>query len=421
MAETTSFSEDTITSVTAQLGRILESEYFHGSQRSSRFLQYSVEKVLSGCNAEELKERIIGVEVFHRAFNYDTAQDSTVRVTANEVRKRLAQYYSKAIFDDLIIELPAGSYSVEFRRRHKQSLDSESSSSDVVAAQTLELTSALPYPIPKGPDTERLAGESGPVKPKLRRRSLAILAAITSVVAASAILFGLMHRSSDALSEAWGPLLSNRKPVTICVAEPIIYVYARSRTDVPTGPEDHLVPISNSVIGIGDAYALADMTSFLESRRKAWYLIPSDNTPFRDLTKGPVVLIGASSNQWATRLLGTLRFVFIHGPFNRLVDRNHPSVGWTNQVNPDGTVADDYALISRFQSPDTGDTIIAVAGGTNFGTEAAGGFLTNADLLTAGMRDAPKNWRSENFQIVLHVKVEGSTPAQPTVIAKYFW
>jgi hypothetical protein len=417
-----SLSEDAINSVIAQLGRILESEYFRGSQRSSRFLQYSVEKVLSGCNAEELKERIIGVEVFHRSSDYDTAQDSTVRVTANEVRKRLAQYYGKAMSEDPVIEVPSGSYAVVFRWNHKQSPDSHSSPNNMVAAQSSELTSALPFPIPQEPDAEPPASKPDQLRTRFGRRSQGLLAAaIASIVLLAAISYGLLHRNSDALSDAWRPLLSSRQTVAICVAEPTVYLYPQSRSNVPIGPEDHMVPFSNTVIGIGDAYALADITGFLESRSKAWYLLPSNNTPFRDLTTGPVVLIGSFSNQWATRLLGTLRFAFVQGPPNRLVDRNHPAGGWTIQVNPDWTVAKDYALISRFQSPDTGEPIIAVAGATNFGTEAAGKLLTNPDMLAAVLHDAPKDWKSKNFQIVLQVKVQGSTPEQPTVIDKYFW
>ena len=43
--------------------------------------------------SKSLKERSLGVEVFGRAANYDTNQDPVVRVTAAEVRKKLAQYY----------------------------------------------------------------------------------------------------------------------------------------------------------------------------------------------------------------------------------------------------------------------------------------------------------------------------------------
>ena len=41
----------------------------------------------------DLKERTLGVEVFGREPGYDTNADPVVRISAGEVRKRIAQYY----------------------------------------------------------------------------------------------------------------------------------------------------------------------------------------------------------------------------------------------------------------------------------------------------------------------------------------
>src|SRR5262249_20880119 len=55
-----------------------------------------VEAYLEG-SLDKVKERAIGREVFHRDPNYDTNQDSVVRTTAADLRKRLAQYYLELI------------------------------------------------------------------------------------------------------------------------------------------------------------------------------------------------------------------------------------------------------------------------------------------------------------------------------------
>lgn len=102
--------------VRAELARILSSHAFRGSRRCCGFLEYSVQHVLRGNGQEELRERTIGVEVFHRPPDYDTADDAIVRVTANEVRKRLAQYYQEVgDRSDLTIALEPGSYAVAVR------------------------------------------------------------------------------------------------------------------------------------------------------------------------------------------------------------------------------------------------------------------------------------------------------------------
>src|SRR5437588_993410 len=83
----------------AELQRILLSQAFRGSRRCCRFLEYSVQHVLQGNAQAELRERNIGIEVFQRPPDYDTAEDAIVRVTANEVRKRLAQFYQVSGID----------------------------------------------------------------------------------------------------------------------------------------------------------------------------------------------------------------------------------------------------------------------------------------------------------------------------------
>src|SRR5581483_7896903 len=100
----------------AELERILASPAFRGSRRCCRFLEYSVQHVLQGNAQEDLRERSIGIEVFQRPPDYDTAEDAIVRVTANEVRKRLAQFYQETGTEaEPVITLPPGSYAAAFR------------------------------------------------------------------------------------------------------------------------------------------------------------------------------------------------------------------------------------------------------------------------------------------------------------------
>lgn len=106
--------------VLAELQLILASQSFRGSRRCCRFLEYSAQHVLNGAS-QELRERNIGIEVFQRPPDYDTAEDAIVRVTANEVRKRLAQYYQELDSEpDPVISLPPGSYAVTLRWRAAQ-------------------------------------------------------------------------------------------------------------------------------------------------------------------------------------------------------------------------------------------------------------------------------------------------------------
>src|SRR6516225_6200448 len=103
-----STANDQTYAVELELISLLEGPAFRNSARSRAFLQFVVEEALAG-RQDLLKERTIGVSVMGKASDYDTGADSTVRVRANEVRKRLAAHYEAlAPKAGIRIELPAG-------------------------------------------------------------------------------------------------------------------------------------------------------------------------------------------------------------------------------------------------------------------------------------------------------------------------
>jgi TolB-like protein/Tfp pilus assembly protein PilF len=97
-----------------ELRNILTSEAFRGGKRAQDFLQLVVEHTLAG-RLDSLRERMLGVEMFGRPVDYDTANDAVVRVKATEVRRRLAQYYGNLRATPRVrIDLPTGSYVPQF-------------------------------------------------------------------------------------------------------------------------------------------------------------------------------------------------------------------------------------------------------------------------------------------------------------------
>src|SRR6516225_327081 len=115
-SEATSLSESQVQEVRAELTRLLESPAFRTSKRCREFLEYIVEHTMHGPSGT-LKERSIGVELFQLPQDFDPGQHTIVRVTANEVRKRLAQHYIAENGNPHVvrIDLPPGSYRAGFR------------------------------------------------------------------------------------------------------------------------------------------------------------------------------------------------------------------------------------------------------------------------------------------------------------------
>lgn len=115
--------------IRAELRNILASEAFKSGKRAQDFLELVVEHALAG-RLDNLRERMLGVEMFGRRVDYDTANDAVVRVKASEVRRRLAQYYGELkTAAPLRIELPPGSYVPKFSFEQARQLAQQSQQS----------------------------------------------------------------------------------------------------------------------------------------------------------------------------------------------------------------------------------------------------------------------------------------------------
>jgi len=69
-----------------------------------------------------VREHEIGIVVFGRHRDYDTAQDAIVRVQVSQLRKRLEQYFASEGRDEpVVIQIPKGSYTPVFRSREPDS------------------------------------------------------------------------------------------------------------------------------------------------------------------------------------------------------------------------------------------------------------------------------------------------------------
>jgi TolB-like protein len=102
--------------IRAEVDRILASKGFANAGRLSRLLRYVVDKTIGG-EADQLKEYVVGVEVFDRDAKYDPRLDSIVRVEAGRLRSRLEEYYNRdGASSPIRIGLPRGGYVAQFNR-----------------------------------------------------------------------------------------------------------------------------------------------------------------------------------------------------------------------------------------------------------------------------------------------------------------
>ena len=423
--------------VLAQLELLLVHPLFFQSKRYPALLRFVVEQTLDG-NADQVKERSIGMEVFGRAPGYDANADPVVRVTAGEIRKRLAQYYyDPAHGDEIRIELPTGSYVPVFQRW----------------AEPAHPPAALPAFASEAPAIHP-SGATHVSQPALVTRHettvhhgahpvLTLLLVLVTTLLGIAVGYWLSaYRQSkvpaavpvyQAVDDFWQPMTSGTATVTFCLGEP-----ARDSSG-DTDPAQAIKhpkltePLyfrlrQSGLFALADVVTLTRMTDVLERQNKPFRVSAASEASFSQLREGPAVLIGAFDNLWTMRLTRDLRFGFDSIDGNAFIlDRKQDRKGgaktqwFTAWDLPYEKLARDYAIVARYRDALTGQPVVIAAGISEEGTEAAGELISNPADLDTLLQKAPANWRSMNMEAVIETQVIDGHSGPPQVRALEFW
>jgi len=386
--------------VRMQLRRLLEHRAFKGSRRCARLLEYLVEHRLQGETVSP-KERTLGIEVFGRETDYDTAEDPVVRSVANEIRKRIAQYYIEPGHEsELHIYLPLGSYVAEFQ-------------------------------LPEGESQPQTLPPAHPAR-RSSYRYLAILAAAALILFVLGVIW---FRKPSALDLFWRPVLESNNHVLVSV---LVFIPDKingsSEAEIDAAGPIVMSPLGIPFISISDNRAMVSILDFLKDKKakiETQYQSLVRNIPdstmlpgLADSSKGPVVFLGSSD--WVRLKLASLRF--------RVAQDETTSFFWIEDVeDPSGTewklnakqsygeYTVDYAIISRVFDDMTKQTMVYLTGLGSYGSGAAGEFVTNESLMSEVASGSSPEWEKKNLQIVISVKVTGGTWQSPQILAKHFW
>jgi len=398
-----------------QLDRLLASPHICHSKRCQSLLKYVVEAYLSGA-MDRVKERIIGFEVFERDADYDTNQDSVVRTTAAEVRKRLAQYYLEPGHENEIrLDLPAGAYIPEFR----------------VPAATIEPESGI-APFAPGP------------RPRWLVLSKLLPAPILLIALAVAAAWLYPRFSQTDLDRFWAPLLDDRSDAVICIEQPLrIFRFSGPRIDdlntkivgsgdTPAALESEresitvklseIEPSGDRYFTAGDLMATSRLSELLARKGKTFQVLGDRLTSYHDLRGRPAILLGQFNNRWTIGLTSGLRYYFdknLTSQTYELRDRQHPDKVVASVPKP--SRLEEYAIVSRIFDPSTEKTVIAIVGMTFNGTLAGGDFLTQPAYMAEAFRGAPSGWARKNIQVVIKSAMVDGLPGPPKVVTTYFW
>jgi len=401
--------------INEQLERLLASPYFSHSKRFPNFLRFVVEQTLAG-DADDIKERTLGIEIFGKEADYDTAADPIVRVTAAEIRKRVAQYYQEPAHNaELRITLPSGAYVPQFHSPR--------------GAGVLGLPEIEPV--------AHIAPIEPPAKPAVvpagRRWSIAPVAILLlAVLVAGGAYVAWKQATRSATDLFWQPVLTTGDPVLICVADQTETSGQILRDSADPTREVLLKPMNKpkdnlTTVAIDDLSAIVRIAGLLQSHGKQYKLSGEAVTSLADLRSGPAVFIGAFDNAWTLRLTNPLRYHFSNNDEMtevRIVDNTAPQQSnWevSRAVQISTNNYRDYAIVARFTDTNTGKLTVIVAGLARGGTIAAGEFLTDSGDVAQLMRAAKAAGDKKNMEVVLSTQIIDGEPGKPQMEASYFW
>jgi len=393
-----------------QLRRVQSSPQFNHSRRYPSFLQYVVRETLKG-HQDELKERTIGIEAFGRTPGYDLNADPIVRVTAGEVRKRLAQYYYEpAHKDELRIELRPGSYVPEFKF-----IRGSNNTQETIEPAALDFVTA-PNSVRGRVENELSAAVPTPKK----RARVAMLVCV--VLVAGVIGGAVMALRVSPFEQFWQPVIDSPSPVLIAVGSAIALVIpAVAANDTSVGGH----PLSSDPIALADVVAVSGVQQVLSRRAKASTIQSSAQTSFSDLQRGPAILISGFNNPWTMRLTAPLRFHFVRSSLDsyEIEDRADPNQkSWTlNTMAPFSGLSRDYGIVARFQDPTTEQIIVVAAGIGENGTIAASKLLSNRGYFAQFRREGLLPKQYQNWEAVIETEIIDGKPGPPRIVATYCW
>ncbi len=412
--------------VLQQLERLLETTHFRNSRRYPALLRFIVEETLAG-RGEFLKERLLGVKVFGRPGDYDTAADPVVRVTVAEIRKRIAQYYyDEGHAQELRIALLPGRYEPEFRLSRYGTQRAVNSAE--VSLEAWETTHA---PVLLMSPTEATPAVKVHSTTHSRKRLLWWIfgALATAAVPASFVGWRTLHPSS--LDRFWSPIIAAHQPVLFCLpiaggkygvaasSKVLLPSQLNSKPPVTRGSYLELESLGENVV-FSDVRAMMRISDLISQHAVEQRLRLNTAVTLDDLRQGPVILIGAMDNPWTLRAISHLRYQFGGSDEETywIADtKTGLPTGWSLDLKqPIMSITRDYAIIARFHAEDTRQPQVIVAGIGMSGTAAAGELLTNPAQMEVLRQRVGGALDRNDFEAVISTDVVNGIAGAPKII-----
>jgi hypothetical protein len=436
--------------------RIVVSRSMGRSPLLSEFLLYICDRHLRN-QAAELTEQRIGVHVFGRSEGYNSNDDNIVRNYARTLRKRVEDYFAtEGKHEDLRLEIPRGAYVPVFYSRPTENLPQPGETPASADAWCMDNSS---------PDKSPSLIEETPLPAKgsipllSGRRLFAYrFVALCFILAAAVVIYWSLHgfphawraaaapasqpiSPSDAL---WGQLFQKERDTFVVPADSGL-VIMQGLTRHPVSLGDYVSGkyqsdgTSHAAISAGDVRELGtrrytsivDLNLVLRLSRvkqvvpQRMMVCYARDLRMDDVRSDNAILLGSvDANPWVGLFEQQLNFRFSFDPKSDsapVILNQHPLGGeqlvYAN--HHDGSWHSTFGRIAYLSNLDGSGHVLLLGGLNMAGTQAAGEFVLNPNLMRPTLDHArAPNGSLRPFEILIETSNVGANASSPHVVSE---
>lgn len=406
---------------TKQIEVLVASSTLHGSESLCKLLRYLAHHAVQEPGVR-VKEYQIATEVFGRRPDFDPQSDSMIRVQVGRLRAKLSEYYSgEGANDAIIVELPKGTYHLQFHHRA------------AAAEPTLPATPLPPSPVAlpvklQLHDDARFWRITAITLGIILVGGLAVLASFLTIHRLTPTVLAGVSEPPVEFQELWKPLIRSPEEPWLIFSNAAFIGRPETGMRYYNPAQDAGGDIWDHYTGVGEVLAVHELDQVFSGFQRSIRVKRGSLFSLDDVRNNDLIFLGSpSENLTLTEIPSTHEFVFrrvADGPRkgDLSIFNVHPLAGEPNFVlaSPSNEpLTEDYAVIGLMPGLDPSHSVMIFAGTTTFGTQGAVEYVCHRrsiDRLLSHLT-INKNGEVNPFEALVRVKVTHGVPVDEELVA----